>query len=81
MDDPGQTLDYKLLKKNSHLSRTLAQRKSASHMDSAMSMKRLDREFSIDRRLNSSVKRETSESPEQQKQLYRRSENKTDVLI
>ena len=64
LDDPSQTLDYRLLKKNSDMSRTLAQRKSASHMDSAMSIQRLDREFSIDRRFNSSVKRDGSESPD-----------------
>ena len=48
-------------------------------MDSAMSMKRLDREFSIDRRLNSSVKREPSESPDQREK--KKPQNKTDVLI
>jgi len=56
LQDPGATLDYKLLKKNSDMSRTLAKRKSASHMDSAMSIQRIDREFTIDRRYNSSIK-------------------------
>ena len=62
------------------MSRTLAERKSASHMDSAMSIQRLDREFSIDRRFNSSVKRDGSESPDLNKKTSNAKKG-TELLI
>jgi len=38
MQDPAATLDYKMLKKGSYFSRTLAKRLSATHMESALSI-------------------------------------------
>ena len=54
MGDPNATLDYKSLKKGANFSRTLAARASATHMDSALSIQRLERELTVEKRRNSS---------------------------
>lgn len=64
--DPGAALDYKTLKMGANMNRTLALRKSASHMDSSLSIQRMGRELSIDRCLNQPELHERS--PEKKKQ-------------
>ena len=53
MKDPNATLDYNTLKKGANFSRTLAARQSATHMDSALSIQRLERELSPETRRKS----------------------------